>query len=68
MQRILDFFNNDVLPIVYDRGSLGASGDLAPLANLSFRLSEWEMCIIREEEGGNQCPGRVCLEAGAPDE
>ena len=32
VQRILDFFNNDVLPIVYDRGSLGASGDLAPLA------------------------------------
>lgn len=27
-------FNNDVMPIVYDRGSLGASGDLAPLANL----------------------------------
>ena len=26
VQRILDFFNNDVLPIVYDRGSLGASG------------------------------------------
>ena len=24
VQRILDFFNNDVLPIVYDRGSLGA--------------------------------------------
>ena len=34
VQRILDFYNNDVLPVVYDRGSLGASGDLAPLANL----------------------------------
>ena len=34
VQRILDYFNNDVMPIVYDRGSLGASGDLAPLANL----------------------------------
>lgn len=34
VQRILDFFNNDILPVVYDRGSLGASGDLAPLANL----------------------------------
>ena len=29
VQRILDFFNNDVMPIVYDRGSLGASGDLS---------------------------------------
>ncbi len=37
-QRILDFFNNDVMPIVYDRGSLGASGDLAPLANLFLPL------------------------------
>ena len=35
VQRILDFFNNDVLPIVYDRGSLGASGDLAPRARPS---------------------------------
>ena len=38
VQRILDFFNNDVMPIVYDRGSLGASGDLAPLANLFLPL------------------------------
>lgn len=38
VQRILDFFNNDVLPVVYDRGSLGASGDLAPLANLFLPL------------------------------
>ena len=29
VERILDFYNNDVLPMVYDRGSLGASGDLA---------------------------------------
>lgn len=26
------------MPIVYDRGSLGASGDLAPLANLFLPL------------------------------
>ncbi|WP_373809846.1 aromatic amino acid lyase, partial [Porphyromonas loveana] len=32
VERILDMLNHDVLPIVYDRGSLGASGDLAPLA------------------------------------
>ncbi len=38
VERILDFYNNDVLPIVYDRGSLGASGDLAPLANLFLPL------------------------------
>lgn len=38
VQRILDFYNNDVLPVVFDRGSLGASGDLAPLANLFLPL------------------------------
>lgn len=38
VQRILDFYNNNVLPVVYDRGSLGASGDLAPLANLFLPL------------------------------
>lgn len=38
VERIIDFYNNDVLPVVYDRGSLGASGDLAPLANLFLPL------------------------------
>lgn len=38
VRRMLDFFNNDILPIVYDKGSLGASGDLAPLANLFLPL------------------------------
>ncbi|NLC86583.1 MAG: histidine ammonia-lyase [Bacteroidales bacterium] len=38
VQRMLDLFNNDILPIVYDKGSLGASGDLAPLANLFLPL------------------------------
>ena len=34
VQRLVDFFNNDVLPVVFQQGSLGASGDLAPLANM----------------------------------
>jgi histidine ammonia-lyase len=38
VQRIIDLYNNDVLPVVYDRGSLGASGDLAPLSNLFLPL------------------------------
>lgn len=36
--RLVDFYNNDVLPIVYTQGSLGASGDLAPLAHLALPL------------------------------
>ena len=36
--RLIDFFNEDILPVVYQYGSLGASGDLAPLAHLSLPL------------------------------
>ena len=38
VERLIFFFNNDVLPVVYQQGSLGASGDLAPLAHLSLPL------------------------------
>ncbi len=38
VQRLVDMFNNNILPIVYQQGSLGASGDLAPLAHLSLPL------------------------------
>lgn len=36
--RLMDMYNNDVLPIIYTQGSLGASGDLAPLSHLSLPL------------------------------
>lgn len=38
VQRLVDMFNNHVFPVVYEMGSLGASGDLAPLAHLSLPL------------------------------
>ncbi len=38
VNRLIDFYNEDVLPVVYAQGSLGASGDLAPLAHLSLPL------------------------------
>ena len=38
VQRLIDMFNKDILPVVYQQGSLGASGDLAPLAHLSLPL------------------------------
>jgi len=37
-QRLVDFYNYDVLPVVFEQGSLGASGDLAPLAHLCLPL------------------------------
>jgi len=38
VQCLIDFYNHDILPVVYQYGSLGASGDLAPLAHLSLPL------------------------------
>lgn len=38
VERLIEFYNNDILPVVYTQGSLGASGDLAPLAHLSLPL------------------------------
>ncbi len=38
VQRILDLFNHNILPVVCEQGSLGASGDLAPLAMLFLPL------------------------------
>jgi histidine ammonia-lyase len=38
IQRLIDFFNEGVTPVVYEQGSLGASGDLAPLAHLVLPL------------------------------
>lgn len=55
--RLIDFFNNDILPVIYQQGSLGASGDLAPLAHLSLPL-------IGEGEvwnNGKKVPAKVLL-------
>lgn len=38
VERLIDFYNNDILPVIYEQGSLGASGDLAPLAHLALPL------------------------------
>lgn len=38
VQRLVDLYNHNVLPVVYTQGSLGASGDLAPLAHLCLPL------------------------------
>lgn len=38
VERLIEFYNRDIIPVVYQQGSLGASGDLAPLAHLSLPL------------------------------
>jgi histidine ammonia-lyase len=38
VQKLLEFYNNDTIPVIYELGSLGASGDLAPLSHLALPL------------------------------
>ncbi len=38
VQRLVDMYNYNILPVIFEMGSLGASGDLAPLAHLSLPL------------------------------
>jgi histidine ammonia-lyase len=58
VERLVDFFNNDVLPVVYEQGSLGASGDLAPLAHLSLPL----MGMGEVNHAGEKMPSGEALE------
>lgn len=58
VERLVEFFNNGILPLVYRQGSLGASGDLAPLANLSLPL----LGMGEVEWNGEVMPADVMLE------
>ncbi len=56
---LLEMLNRGVLPLIPSRGSLGASGDLAPLAHLGLVLvGEGEATV-----GERRIPGREALEA-----
>lgn len=57
VERLIDFFNDDVLPVVYQQGSLGASGDLAPLAHMSLPL----LGLGEVEYEGAVCPAAEVL-------
>jgi len=50
VQRLIDFFNEDIVPVVYEQGSLGASGDLAPLAHLVLPLLGMGEVIYKGEK------------------
>jgi len=58
VQRLIELFNNKVYPKVYEMGSLGASGDLAPLAHLSLPL----IGLGDVELGGKEYSSREMLE------
>ena len=55
--RMIEFLNRGVHPVMPSRGSLGASGDLAPLAHMGLVL----MGEGRAEHGGRILPARDAL-------
>ena len=57
VERLVDFFNNDIYPVVYMQGSLGASGDLVPLAHLSLPL----IGLGEVEDKGEVMPAKKIL-------
>jgi histidine ammonia-lyase len=62
VELLLDCLNRDVLPVVPSRGSVGASGDLAPLAHLALPLvGEGEAIVEGERVGGAEALARVGL-------
>lgn len=61
VERILQFLNNDLLPVVPGQGSVGASGDLAPFAHLALPLiGEGELLV----DGKQRSAGEVLAETG----
>lgn len=58
VERLIALYNNDIYPVIYTQGSLGASGDLAPLAHLSLPLlGEGEVYVK-----GNKVKTKVVME------
>jgi histidine ammonia-lyase len=59
VKRLQDMYNNDVLPVIYTQGSLGASGDLAPLSHLSLPL----IGLGDVNYKGKRCTSKEALDA-----
>jgi len=58
LQRLLDLLNKGVHPVIPEKGSLGASGDLAPLAHMSLVL----LGLGEAEVEGQVLPGDQALQ------
>lgn len=63
VERLLFFFNKDILPVIYQQGSLGASGDLSPLAHMSLPiLGEGEVNYLGERLSASEVLKKFNLE------
>src|SRR5439155_116387 len=64
VERMIDMLNRNLLPAVPEQGSLGASGDLAPLAHLALPLIGLGEILASEPGVGARPAGPVLREAG----
>jgi histidine ammonia-lyase len=62
VERMVEMLNRDLIPAVPEKGSLGASGDLAPLANLALPLIGHGELLAAE--GGTEAAGPALAAAG----
>jgi histidine ammonia-lyase len=67
VDRLLDLLNEGVHPVVRSRGSLGASGDLAPLAHLSLVLTGEGEAVVETDGESRRLPGDEALAAAGLD-
>lgn len=69
VQQLIDLYNHNIIPVVYEQGSLGASGDLAPLAHLSLPLlglgEVWYQGEITTADKAMQAEGMKPIGLGA---
>ncbi len=66
VQTLIDMLNAGVHPIIPSQGSLGASGDLAPLSHLALVLSrdaERRCAVQRRSDLSRRTPARPCGDA-----
>jgi len=51
IDKIIEFINHDIIAVVPSQGSVGASGDLAPLAHIALALIGEGLCWSKNEHG-----------------
>jgi len=59
IQTLVYMLNNDVIPVVFEQGSLGASGDLAPLSHMSLPIIGLGECFYK----GKRMPSKQAFKA-----
>ncbi len=60
VEKLLEFLNNDIIPAIPSQGSVGASGDLAPLSHLALAIIGEGKCF-----GGGASGGQPSESAGS---